>query len=92
MSNDKVEKISYEPLRYISRSYNDFTEYMESDGYTVEQMGRGFDLKKGNYKNLVVAEGFMGIYEIFSEWKRIAIILIYNSNLFLCKQLVYCVF
>jgi hypothetical protein len=67
LSNDKVEKISYEPLRYISRSYNDFTEYMEFDGYTVEQMGRGFDLKKGNYKNLVVAEGFMGIYEIFSE-------------------------
>lgn len=67
LSNDKVEKISDEPLRYISRSYNDFTEYMESDGYTVEQMGRGFDFKKGNYRNLVVAEGFMGIYEIFSE-------------------------
>lgn len=67
LSNEKVEKISDEPLRYISRSYNDFTEYMESEGYTVEQMGRGFDLKKGNYRNLVVAEGFMGIYEILSE-------------------------
>ncbi|WGX77714.1 hypothetical protein QJS64_21465 (plasmid) [Paraclostridium bifermentans] len=40
---------------------------MESEGYTVEQMGRGFDLKKGNYRNLVVAEGFMGVYEILSE-------------------------
>ncbi|EQK44059.1 hypothetical protein C672_0587 [[Clostridium] bifermentans ATCC 638] len=67
MNKKNVEKISDEPLRYISRSYNDFTEYMESDGYTVEQMGRGFDLKKGNYRNLVVAEGFMGIYEIFIE-------------------------
>lgn len=67
MNKKNVEKISDEPLRYISRSYNDFTEYMESDGYTVEQMGRGFDLKKGNYRNLVAAEGFMGIYEIFSE-------------------------
>lgn len=25
------------------------------------------DLKKGNYRNLVVAEGVMGIYEILSE-------------------------
>lgn len=40
---------------------------MESEGYTVEQMGIVFDLKKGNYRNLVVAEGFMGIYEILSE-------------------------
>lgn len=40
---------------------------MESEGYTVEQMGRESDLKKGNYRNLVVAEGFMGIYQILSE-------------------------
>lgn len=40
---------------------------MESEVYTVEQTGRGFDLKKGNYRNLVVAEGVMGIYEILSE-------------------------
>ncbi|MCU9812501.1 hypothetical protein LEQ08_12750 [Paraclostridium sp. AKS81] len=40
---------------------------MESEGYTVEQMGRKFDLKKGNYRNLVVAQGFMGIYQILSE-------------------------
>ncbi|GAA0102085.1 hypothetical protein UT300012_28000 [Paraclostridium bifermentans] len=33
----------------------------------MEQMGREFDLKKGNYRNLVVAEGFMGIYQILSE-------------------------
>lgn len=43
LNNEKVEKISDEPLRYISRYYNDFTEYMESEGYTVEQMERGFD-------------------------------------------------
>ena len=67
LSDNKVEKISDKPLRYISRSYTDFTEYMESEGYTVEQMGRGFDLKKGNYRNLLVAEGFMGVYEILSE-------------------------
>lgn len=67
LGNEKVEKISDDPLRYISRSYTDFTEYMESEGYTVEQMGRGFDLKKGDYRELVVAEGFMEIYEIFSE-------------------------
>lgn len=67
LNNEKVEKISDEPLRYISRSYNDFTEYMESEGYTVEQMGRGFDFKKGNYRNLVVDEGFKGIYEILRE-------------------------
>lgn len=54
-------------MRYISRSYNDFTEYMESEGYTVEQMERGFDFKKGNYRNLVIDEGFKGIYEILSE-------------------------
>ena len=41
-----------------------FTIYMESKGYTVEQMGRGFQLKKGNESKLLVSEGFMGIYEI----------------------------
>lgn len=40
---------------------------MESEGYTVEQLGRGFQLQKGNESKLLIAEGFMGRYEIFSE-------------------------
>ncbi|WP_286312061.1 hypothetical protein [Romboutsia ilealis] len=40
---------------------------MESEGYTVEQFGRGFQLQKGNESKLLVSEGFMGMYEIFSE-------------------------
>ena len=67
IGKEKVEKISDEPLRYISKSYEDFTSYMESEGYTVEQMGRGFQLQKGNESKLLVSEGFMGMYEIFSE-------------------------
>ena len=39
VGDEKVEKISDKPLRYISRSYEDFTNYMESEGYVVEQMG-----------------------------------------------------
>lgn len=66
VGDEKVEKISDKPLRYISRSYEDFTNYMESEGYVVEQYGIGFDLKKGNDRKLVVAEG-MGSYNIFSE-------------------------
>ncbi|WWD83789.1 hypothetical protein TEGL_22030 [Terrisporobacter glycolicus ATCC 14880 = DSM 1288] len=67
MGGEKVEKISDKPLRYISKSYEDFTTYMESEGYTVEQLGRGFQLQKGNESKLLVSEGFMGMYEIFSE-------------------------
>jgi len=67
MGGEKVEKISDKPLRYISKSYEDFTNYMESEGYTVEQLGRGFQLQKGTESKLLVSEGFMGIYEIFSE-------------------------
>ena len=63
----KVEKISDKPLRYISKSYEDFIDYMELIGYTVEQFGRGFQLQKGNESKLLVSEGFMGMYEIFSE-------------------------
>ena len=48
MGGEKVEKISDNPIRYISKSYEDFTNYMESEGYTVEQMGRGFQLQKDN--------------------------------------------
>ncbi len=64
---EKVEKISDKPLRYISKSYEDFINYMESEGYTVEQMGRGFHLQKGNDIRLFISEGFMGIYEIFTD-------------------------
>lgn len=67
IGEEKIEKISDKPLRYISRSYEDFTNYVESEGYTVEQLGRGFQLQKGNESKLLVAEGFMGRYEIFSE-------------------------
>ncbi len=67
IGGQKVEKISDKPLRYISKSYEDFTNYMESEGYTVEQLGRGFQLQKGNESKLLVSEGFMGMYEIFSE-------------------------
>lgn len=67
VGKEKVEKISNKPLRYISKSYEDFTIHMESEGYTVEQMGRGFELKKDNENKFLVSEGFMGIYEIFSE-------------------------
>lgn len=67
IGKEKVEKISNKPLRYISKSYEDFTNYMESEGYTVEQMGRGFQLQKGNESKLLVSEGFMGMYEIFSK-------------------------
>ncbi|MGL5717414.1 MAG: hypothetical protein ACRCXT_18385 [Paraclostridium sp.] len=64
---EKVEKISDKPLRYISKSYKDFTAYMETQGYTVEQAGRGFHLQKGDEGRLLISEGFMGVYEIFSE-------------------------
>ncbi len=67
IGGEKVEKISDKPLRYISKSYEDFTSYMESEGYTVEQLGRGFQLQKGSETKMLVSEGFMGIYEIFSE-------------------------
>ncbi len=67
ISGEKVEKISDKPLRYISKSSEDFTNHMESEGYTVEQFGRGFQLQKGNESKLLVSEGFMGMYEIFSE-------------------------
>lgn len=67
IGREKVEKISNKPLRYISKSYGDFTRYMESEGYTVEQLGRGFQLQKGKESKVLVAEGFMGMYEIFSE-------------------------
>ena len=67
IGGEKVEKISDKPLRYISKSYEDFTNHMESEGYTVEQLGRGFQLQKGDESKVLVSEGFMRMYEIFSE-------------------------
>lgn len=68
IGKEKVEKISDEPLRYISKSYEDFISYMESEGYVVEQLGRGFQLEKGNETKVLVSEGFMGRYEIFTKY------------------------
>ncbi|WP_255619363.1 hypothetical protein [Clostridioides sp. ES-S-0145-01] len=41
--------------------------YMELEGYIVEQLGRGFALKKDNSQKLLMAEDFMSTYNIFSE-------------------------
>lgn len=46
LANKKVDQISQSPSIYISRDPNDFTVYMESKGYHVDQMGRGFALQK----------------------------------------------
>lgn len=70
ISNKKAEKITDDPLIYISKSYEDFTEYMEDKGYKVEQYGRGFQIEKDEEARLLVSEGFMGIYEIFAEYDR----------------------
>lgn len=68
LGEEKVEKISDKPLRYISKSYDDFISYMELEGYSVEQMGRGFQLEKDNKTIVLVSEGFMGMYEIFTKY------------------------
>lgn len=65
IGKENVEKISDKPLRYISKSHEDFTTYMKSQGYIVEQFGRGFQLQKGTESKLLVSEGFMGRFEIF---------------------------
>ncbi|MFR2529636.1 MAG: hypothetical protein ACLS9F_18500 [Clostridium paraputrificum] len=67
IGNEKVEKISEEPLRYISKSYEDFKNYMEDQGYIVEQAGRSFHLEKNSKKILLFSEGFLGIYQLFSD-------------------------
>lgn len=67
MGEEKVEKISDKPLRYIGKSYEDFTKYMENEGYKLEVLGRGFQLEKNGQYKLLMSEGFMGIYEIFTE-------------------------
>ena len=33
----------------------------------MEQFGRGFQLQEGDESKLLISEGFMGMYEIFSE-------------------------
>lgn len=65
-----VEIISEDPLRYISNTYEDFTEYMESEGLEVEQVGRGFELKSKNYVKFFMSEGFLNRYEIFTEYRK----------------------
>lgn len=65
-----VEKISDEPLRYISKSSEDFMSYMELEGYIVEQIGRGIQVERDSERKVLVSEGFMGMYEIFSEQKK----------------------
>lgn len=67
LSNNNIEKISDKPLRYIGKDYNDILTYMDSKGYTSEQVGRGFYFQKGSDNILLVAEGFMQRYVIFSE-------------------------
>lgn len=37
LGEETVEKISDEPLRYISKSNEEFISYMELNGYVVEQ-------------------------------------------------------
>lgn len=66
LSTEKAEKISDKPIRYISRGYDDFKAYMESKGYTVDQLGRCFDLKKGSERITLESEGFMK-YELFTK-------------------------
>lgn len=68
-STEKVEQITTTPTRYISKNFEEFTKYMESKGYTVEQMGRGFDLQKDSESTLFGAEGFFwSQYYIFTEY------------------------
>jgi len=69
LSDSKVKQISKEPVRYISKDYQSFTDYMESQGHAVEQMGRGFDLQKGSERKIFSSEGFfMTKYYIFTEY------------------------
>ncbi|HSQ88922.1 hypothetical protein [Romboutsia sp.] len=67
LSDDNIEKISDKPLIYIGKDYNDILNYMGSKGYISEQVGRGFYFQKDSDNILLVAEGFMQRYVIFSE-------------------------
>ncbi|CEH36224.1 hypothetical protein [Romboutsia lituseburensis] len=66
-SDDNVIKFSDKPLRYMSRSVDDFKNHMEYDGYTVDQLGRCFVLEKDSETTSLIFEGFLGSYEIFSN-------------------------
>ena len=68
----KVEKISDKPLIYISKSYEDFINYIENEGYTIEghtsePFGIGIHIIKNEEYKLLTSRNFMGIYEIYSE-------------------------
>lgn len=65
-SNNSVELISRNPLRYIAKSEDDFMQYMEDKGYDVDRAGRGFFFTKGNESIALEMEGFMGNYKIFT--------------------------
>lgn len=66
-SDSKVIKFSNKPLRYMSRNTEDFTKYMEDNGYKVDQLGRCFVIEKNSETESFLLEGFMGSYEIFSN-------------------------
>ena len=68
IGDEKVEKVSDEPLICISRTYDDFIGYIKDQGYSVDQMGRGFRIEKGDDVRTLMAEGFMGRYELFVEY------------------------
>lgn len=66
-SDNSVELISKNPLRYIAKSEDDFKQYMEDKGYDVDQIGRGFCFTKGKESIALGMEGFMGNYKIFTD-------------------------
>lgn len=66
-SNNSVELISKNPLRYIAKSTEDFEQYMEDKGYDVDQAGSGFYFTKGKESIALGMEGFMGNYKIFTD-------------------------
>lgn len=66
-SDNSVELISKNPLRYIAKSEDDFKQYMENKGYDVDQAGRGFYFTKGKESIALGMEGFMGNYKIFTD-------------------------
>lgn len=72
IGDERVEKISSKPLRYISKSYKDVVTYIKSEGYTIE--GNTSDqftlrikkMKDEEYKFLTYRD-FLGKYAIYSE-------------------------
>lgn len=66
-SDNSVELISKNPLRYIAKSEDDFKQYMENKGYYIDRIGRGFYFTKGKESISLGMEGFMGNYKIFTD-------------------------